>query len=344
MTAGVYKRQLTAMERLFTRSPFSLVTMVARIRGEVTQETLTAAVEKVRQRHTNLRVRLEDDAGHNPWLTSEGAGTIPIEVIPRTSADQWIQVVRETGKVPFDFERQTPIRFILVQSNDASELIVVCHHILCDGMSLAYLVRDLLEHLGDPDKSVTVLPDPAPVDAETIPSGSSLNPLVKYAIRRINRKWEANPVYFDQHDYEALTEAYWQTYEHQLLPIELSQTETTELVERCREEQVTVNTALAAAFTAAQSNVLGGKRYEPKLGVAADLRVRLRHPVGEVMGFYAGVATHSYKPDPKVGFWDNARKLHSKLQEGFTDETLFKEPLWEFVLKMELKIKLQISV
>ncbi len=106
-----YQRQTTAMERLFTRSPFSLVTMVARIKGEVTEEALTVAVEKVQQRHTNLRVRLEDDDGHNPWFTSDGAAAISVEVIARESANQWIQVVGETGKIPFDFEKRpaTPI-------------------------------------------------------------------------------------------------------------------------------------------------------------------------------------------------------------------------------------------
>ena len=121
-------------------------------------------------------------------------------------------------------------------------------------------------------------------------------------------------MYFDQHDYELLTDAYWQEYDHQLVTIELSEAETTELVERCRQEQVTVNTALTAAFGAAQAMVLGDQRYEPKLGVAADLRGRLRQPAGEVMGFYAGVATHSYGHDPEIGFWDNARRLHGRLQ------------------------------
>lgn len=322
-----YKRPASAMERLFTRSPFSLVSVVARIRGDITGEALAAAVGKVRMRHTNLRVRLEDDDQHNPWLTTEGADSIPVEVIPRESAEQWIRVVADAGAVPFDFEKQTPIRFFLIRSDAVSELIVMCHHILCDGMSLAYLVRDLLEHLGDPSLAVTVLPHPVPVGPATMPSDVSLNPLVRYVIRRMNLKWEANPVYFDQHDYELLTEAYWQTYDHRLAPIELSQAETTELVERCRRERVTVTTALTAAFAAAQSIELGERRYEPELGVAADLRNRLRQPAGEAMGFYAGVATYSYEYDARAGFWDNARKLHTKLQEGFTDETLFKEPL-----------------
>lgn len=160
-----------------------------------------------------------------------------------------------------------------------------------------------------------------------MPPDVSLNSVVKYAIRRINRKWEADPVFFDQHDYELLSEAYWQTYEHRMMTVELSAAETADLVERCRREQVTVNTALTAAFAAAQSITSGDKYYEPNTGVAADLRDRLRQPAGEVMGFYAGVATHSYNHSPKVGFWDNARKLHAELQEGFTDKTLFKEPL-----------------
>ena len=98
------------MERLFARSPFSLVTIVARIKGALAEGALTAAVEKVQQRHTNLRVRLVDDDRHNPWLTAEWARSIPVEVIPRESAEQWIRVVREAGRVPFDFEQRPPIR------------------------------------------------------------------------------------------------------------------------------------------------------------------------------------------------------------------------------------------
>jgi hypothetical protein len=78
-----YRRQATAMERLFTRSPFSIVSVVARIKGDVTEDALAGAVRKAQQRHPNLRVVLVDDKHHDPWFTSEGAGAIPIEVVPR---------------------------------------------------------------------------------------------------------------------------------------------------------------------------------------------------------------------------------------------------------------------
>ena len=56
-----YERKITPLERFFTRSPFSIVTMVARIRGRVTEDMLRSAVYKVRQRHPNLRVRITED-------------------------------------------------------------------------------------------------------------------------------------------------------------------------------------------------------------------------------------------------------------------------------------------
>ena len=111
--------------------------MVARIKGPATEGALTGAVEGVQQRHTNLRVRLEDDEQHNPWFTSDGVGPIPISVVQRQSADRWSRVVQEACKIPLDFGKRPAIRFILVQSEEVSELVIMCHHILCDGMSLA---------------------------------------------------------------------------------------------------------------------------------------------------------------------------------------------------------------
>ena len=94
---GSHERPVTPVERLFTRSPFSLVTMVARIKGAVTETMLRAAVEKVRLRHVNLRFRLSEDENGNPHFTTDGAGEIPIHVVPCESEDQWIDVLNETS-------------------------------------------------------------------------------------------------------------------------------------------------------------------------------------------------------------------------------------------------------
>ena len=322
-----YERRITPLERMFARAPYSIVTVVARIKGSVAESLLKDAVSKVQQRHPNLRVRIMEDNDHHLWFTSDGVKGIPVRVVPRESDDHWIEVYHEACKIPFEFEERPAIRFILVQSPGISELIIFCHHIICDGMSLAYLARDLMAHLGDPTREVEVLPDPIPIDIDNLPQDVSINAITRFFINRINKKWYEDKIYFDQEDYENLNEAYWMNYRHQMLSIELSEAQTSALVERCRKEEVTVNSALTAAFVGAQYIVQGDKPYHSSIAVAGSVRDRLQRPVGEVMGFYAGAVTPKYKYNRKTSFWENARRLHRKTKTLYTNKNLFQEPL-----------------
>ncbi|MFC2079119.1 condensation domain-containing protein [Candidatus Bipolaricaulota bacterium] len=322
-----YERRITPIERLFTRSPFSIVTMVVRIRGHVTEAMLRDALAKVNRRHPNLRVRIVEDDTCNPWFTSEGVESIPVEVAPRESDDQWIEVLEKTSQVPFEFDERPPIRFILLASPDKADLVIVSHHIICDGLSLAYLARDLMVHLGDPSRELDVLPDPVLVDRDTIPGELALNPVVKAVLRRINKKWYQERVIFDQEDYRELTAAYWRDFQHSTLPVELTEAQTSDLVARCRAESVTVNTALTAAFVEAQILVQGMKPFHSSIGIGVSLRDRLRGPAGEAMGFYAGVLTLKYNHFRKSSFWENARRLHRRIKPLLRRQGMLKDPL-----------------
>jgi NRPS condensation-like uncharacterized protein len=322
-----YERKATGAERFFWHSPFSTVTLVARIKGNVSEDMLKNAVAKVQQRHALLRVRIKDDEDHAQWFTSEGVQEIPIEVVPRRSENDWIKIHAEALKIPYEFETRPAIRFILVQSPDGSELIILCHHMICDGMSLAYLARDLMVHLGDPAREVEVLPAPPPITVDSLPSDVSLSGLAKFLINRIRQKWAEEGVFFDHQDYEILTKAYWDNYNYEILSIELSEEETSALVARCRSKGLTVNSALTAAFSGAQSFVEGEKPYHAKTIVAANLRDRLPNPPGEAVGYYAGGVELRLRYEYRRSFWENARRFHRKTQPKFTNKDLFEQAL-----------------
>jgi NRPS condensation-like uncharacterized protein len=322
-----YVREVSPLERFFTRSPFSIVTMVARIKGNVSEELLRRAVAKVQQRHALLNVRIKDDDDHAQWFTSEGVQGIPIEIVPRESENDWIKIHAEASRIPFEFERQPAIRFILVQSQVASDLIILCHHIICDGMSLAYLARDLMVFLGDPQPKVEVLPTPPTLNLDNLPPDVAQSGVVKNLIDRMNRKWAEERVFFDSEDYRILAKTYWDNYHHKVFSIELSEMETSALVDRCREENITVNSALATAFSGAQSFVEGEKPYHAKVAVGTNLRDRLSVSVGEAMGYYAGAVELKFKYNDKKSFWENARKFHKKIQPKFSNKNLFSDIL-----------------
>ncbi len=322
-----YERKITPNERIFSRSPSAIVAIVARIKGNISESMLINAVSQVQQRHPHLRVRIKEDSTREPWFTSEGVKAIPVEIVPKESDNHWIKVYQEACQIPFEFDERPAIRFILVQSPLESELIILCHHIICDGLSLAYLARDLMVHLGDPNRGVDVLPDPIPIDRDNIPREVLLNPIVRFLIHRINNKWVKEKIYFDQEDYRNLNKTYWMNYQHQMFSVELSEAQTSALVERCRKEAVTVNTALTTAFVGAQYIVQGDQPYHSSIGIAGSLRDRLQRHVGEVMGFYAGLVTLKCKYNRRISFWENARRFHRKIKPLFTNRNLFKQPL-----------------
>ena len=318
-----YEREVTGAERFFSHAPFSSVTMVARIKGNVTAEMLRNAVEKVQERHALLRVRIRDSHNGELWFTSDGVQAIPIEVVPRETENDWIKIHAEGSKIPYEFETRPAIRFILVQSPDVSELIILCHHMICDGMSLAYLARDLMVYLGDPAAEARVMAAPEPISLENIPNDVAPSRLIKYFINKIKQKWAEEYVSFDQEDYVALNKAYWENFTHEILSVELSEAVTAALVSRCRKENVTVNTALITAFLGAQKFVVGEKPHHAKTAVAVSLRDRLPTSPGEGMGYYALGIELKYKYNGKKGFWENARNYHKKIGANISNKKAF---------------------
>lgn len=321
-----YERKATSAERFFSRSPYSIITMVVRIKGRVSEEVLRLAVAQLRKRHALLSVRIEYD-DRAQWFTTEGAQEIPIEIVPRKTEDDWIRIHAEASKIPFEFETHPAIRLILVQSANVSELIILCHHIICDGMSLAYLARDLMVHLGDPAREAEVLPAPSPIDLNNLPSDVSQPRLVRFLINRMNKKWAKERVLFDDDDYEIITKAYWDNYNHELFSIELSEAETSALAARCRKEQVTVNSALATASGGAQSFVESEKPYHSSFVVAGSVRDRIPNPPGEGMGMYAGGVEVKFTYNHERSYWENARKFHQKIQPKLNNKNLFSDIL-----------------
>jgi NRPS condensation-like uncharacterized protein len=322
-----YERKITPLERWLIRAPYAIVTVVARIKGTLAESMLRIAVVKMQQRHALLRVRIKEDEEHEQWFTSEGVDAIPIEIVPRQSDYQWVDVQKKASKIPFEFNTRPAIRFILVQSPTICELLIMCHHIICDGMSLAYLARDLMITLSEPNWEVDVLPDPVPIDQDNFPPEITVNILTRFFIDRINQQWQAEPIFFDQEDYEALNEAYWRHFTHHMLSVELSEAQTSDLVARCRKENVTVNSALTTAFTGAQTLVRGNKAAHPRIGVAANIRDRLPKPAGEAMGFYAGLVGLNYRYKQKLDFWENVRNFHRKVKPLYINTNIFKETL-----------------
>ena len=331
-TDSLSERMITPLEGMFYQAPYAIVCLAARIKGSVSEPMLRDAVDKLQHRHAHLRHKIVLDDEGVPWFRSRDLKPIPIEMAPRKNDQEWIRIIQEQSQIPFDFDQRPPIRFLLVQSPSRSELVIFCHHVICDGMSLAYLARDLLVELGEPSHHLEVLPDPIPIDQDNLPPGISLNALVKFFVERINKKWRKDKLVFDQQDYQDLSFAYWTHFKPQMQLIELDEKQTSALVENCRQKDLTVNSALTVALAAAQLSIQGKMPCHDDITVAGSLRDRLDKSPGEAMGFFAGAVSLKFKFNDQIDFWENTRKFNQRIQPLYNNKNLFKEPLiWSYL-------------
>lgn len=304
-------------ERVLLMLPLNAL-MAARIRGTIEPGELRSAVESLRRRHALLAVRFVLEGGGAARYEAAGVGEISVRVIDAVDSDSWLRAARQELVTSFPIEEGPLVRFVLVRSPSHSDLVVAGHHAICDGISLTFLIRDVLEVLTDADRQPEVLPPPPPIDHTTVPDPPGTGLLERWLMGLFNRKWRKQGVSFDQGDMERLHEEFWRRNgEPVVLTWDLAEPATSALVERCRREQVTVNSALWTAFLAAQYHVQGdNEAFRSQAGMAVSTRDELSVPVGDALGFYASSLTAELKHDPRASFWDGARKIHGAIRRA----------------------------
>jgi NRPS condensation-like uncharacterized protein len=200
-------------------------------------------------------------------------------------------------------------------------------------MSLTYLIRDILQQLAEPDREVEILPEPTAITRDTVPSPPPSNFIARGVIGLFNKLWAGKKIGFDGSDLKRLHRVFWEANRDAgILAWESSVAETKALVSRCREENVTVNTALWTAFLAAQYDVQGdADPYRASAGLAVSTRDKLNVPVGEAFGFYASSFTTHLTYDPHQDFWNSARIFHEKIGDSLAKTNIFRSLTAEFL-------------
>jgi len=302
------------------------VVMAARIRGFIDLEKIRSAVEQLRSRHALLAVRISVDEDDKAWYTTKGVPALPFRSIERKTDSQWLDIALEEYKTTFAVNMGPLVRFVLLHSDKVSELIICGHHAICDGISLAYLIRDILKQLATPSGVVERLPLPPAVDFETVPSPPKKGFLAKAVIGLINRAWRQKNLRFGFTLMKQLHKRYWQeNSDVRHFAWQLSESETSELVKCCREKGVTVNSALWAAFLLAQDRVQGSNElFRRRAGLAISTRDKLKVPVGESFGFYASSHRVLLKNYQGKSFWDAATTIHEQIKRSIDSADPFK--------------------
>jgi NRPS condensation-like uncharacterized protein len=325
--ADGFRRKLT-VERFLLGLPNANVVMVALIRGRVSVEMFVRAIAGLMERHPLLRSRVELDEGGTAWLTSMGEPMPSISAASREHPGDWVEHARREFRHRFDLLEGPLVRFVLIKSPKSSEVIVNCHHAICDGVSLAILMRDLMTLLGDPTAELPGMPVPPALEGDLLPPSASGSLLARLMISRLNGRLRKSGHKFGEEEFAKLHEVFWERSNTDIVPWTIPREETSRFVSKCREEEITVTSALTAAAVAGGAKASSGRGVcENRVTVAVNLRDRLKRPVDDAFGYYASAVNFGFRYDSRHSFWWNARKVNGRLRGRLTDSRVFESQL-----------------
>jgi len=287
---GVPLRTLGALEHIFwlidQERPMHFA-VAAEIAGTRAPAEWRRALDLLQMRHPMLNVRIVARHGSVP-LFCTARSPIPLRIV-EVFGHTWQSVVGEELATPFDPDAAPLVRAVVISGDIGSTLVLVAHHAVADGMSLVFLVRDILRAL-----------HAAPLEALPMPpSQDELAALAEVQVRAGSDNGADAPP--GAAGTFRCADGAHPTVRGRRLDLELTQ----RIRDRAREEGASVHGAVCAALAIAGRQLSTGWRAAP-VRFLSPINTRPILAVGEDCGLFVSAVTIVSGP-AEACFWDVAR-------------------------------------
>lgn len=302
-----------AVERIYYGRPMTYVVTMARISGLVTKGHLSAIVNKLIKKHQLLKVRIVLNVDNEAYFSQKNVKEFDICEVKKIDDDQWQQISEKEHKRFFNTSKGPLIRFTLLQSTKDTDLVICAHHSISDGLSLIELVQDIVRCLNNEKHLFTQKSTPPEINEELLNAkiGNLKN---RTLLKIINWFWKRKKIRFTSEDIKKLHKKYWEINKGPIvIGWKIPPQKTLKIIERSREEKVTVHSLLISVFLKAQQEIQKGKNNcHNYFHMPVDMRKKLN--MDKRLGFYAVSLILKHKFDRKRAFWDETRILHRKIK------------------------------
>lgn len=300
---NVYERELI-IERIHLRGILDNIKILTRFKTPIPSERLQEAVKKLSITHPLLASRVILDEEGRSRFTTEHVPDIPVKIYKKNQPESYKEILYKEDCDLINTETGPLSRVILIDHPENPDLILYSHHVACDGLSLLYVTKHLLEYLSEPEKKAKQI-EPIPYSDELLRRYPP-NIIKKFMINRVNSDWSKRRRIFTEEEYQELQK---DSQRDKILHISFTDEETKVLRDRSRQEGVTVNSALVTAMLSASTATPELKRSD-EVAFTVNIRNMLESSPGEACGMYASGVAFSLKYRDTGNFWDNARKAH----------------------------------
>ena len=287
-------RPLSALEHMFwlidQNRPchFAVTALIA---GKASPGDWRKALDHVQKRHPLLSVCIDGSPGSIPQFRQQAVAPIPLRVLAGDPTRQWESEVCEELATPFNPAEAPLIRAVLIEGSRDTGFILIAHHSIADGLSIAYAIRDTLSALSG---EVLEPLDLAPALEEIVGAGEA-----RTSLRDADGPQDGAPL--------GKPSRYCALHARPVVKgLRLTPALTTSLRDRARQEGTTVHGALCAALAIAGRQA-SSEWCDGALRILSPINIRSLVDAGESCGLFMSGAIGTL--DGETGdFWDVARK------------------------------------
>ncbi|SFR90450.1 Condensation domain-containing protein [Dyella sp. OK004] len=148
------KRPFALFERgmyLDGQRPVAFV-LPATLAGTLDEAHLRVALDRVQARHAVLQCLVEQGSDGRPWFVQQATPPpIAVRIVERQSDDDWQEQARFECERLFDGRLEPLVRLVWLRGDGRSDVLLSCHHCICDGLSAVGLLQDILTVCGRPE-------------------------------------------------------------------------------------------------------------------------------------------------------------------------------------------------
>ncbi|MHB9295551.1 hypothetical protein PilKf_01297 [Pillotina sp. SPG140] len=269
-------------ERWHLGSPNINVCFRIIIEGKFNEKDFETAITDLCKRHQVLQYTIEKDNKNNTWFVPD-TGYVGIELYNSKEMPNWQNWYKKIDDIPFDFQHGPLVKICIIFDNNKTEIIILGHHVIGDGIAYLNLSKDILLAL---DNKIDVNPQIPPMKSR-LKKKTNVGILTRLYARKLNKEWRKNRIVFSKHDYHTFFEQYRKKYIPRIYLESIEEADLNTIIQKCKNHGLTVNELITAAFALAMVELSGHYHNgEIRLGVAVNIRNELVEEPHNCMGNY----------------------------------------------------------
>lgn len=293
------------------------ITFTVKIRGVISENALRHALAKVQAKHPLLSVSVQNDSKGQPWfVTPTPVPEIPLRIVERSAEDDWMRESEKECSQRFDMQKGPLLRMVWIRSGVVSDLIMVCHHCICDGSSIVTLFREILTLVDQPNLEIG--------HYESFNTIEDLVPRLILDDKKNKRKGFITSAFLRIFLFFVSKKKEMPWGKDYTVRWKMDKAATAALIRRCKEERTTVHAALCTAFLWAFRQVRGEKARN-QVFCPVNLRRYITEIKDDMLFGFASSTTLSLDKDPALDFPAQVKKVNNKLSEKLENLKVYEE-------------------